>query len=882
MRLLLAVVLLAAAPAAQREIWASPTGDDATGDGTDVNPYRTVTRCLTAAAPSGDTIRLTAGAFGDDDRIHITGKSVTVRGAGIGQTVVRPHATLYFTLPGGLPPGTPQEHAVAVVADGPVVVNLYDLTVDNANRVPASSGRSYDVMYLAGADGTVDGCELRGARDNPLAANDAPAAVMVRGDGGSDPCQVTVRRCHLHDFGKGGVLALFDAQVTIEENDVVGAGALAAPDLAQLGVQLAFGATGSVRKNRIRDLELTTAAGIGVGIQLLDAAAGVVLEGNRVVRCERGIETVQTGSTVRALTVRDNFATESDTGIFVDHDGATLVGNTLQRARLLDARDDTGTPTVNTWSDNCWAQWNGTGGKAIAGLSALSDATPRRGLDQTAAPVTVPLAAVPVAVVAAALDASRLDFAAIEAPASASAMPTLAVGLQTAASVFTVTTLGFGAAAAQPTALVAGEFNGAAGVDLAATTDESRFYVFANDGNGGFSLLHEAALPAAAVGPAALAAGDVDGNGLDDLVVASIGSLGGAGAGVVLANGTGGTSWTATTLPGTFTGQCKGVALARIDAGSSLDVALTEGSGTTGSLHVLVNDGAGVFTALTGSPFALGPDPTACTVADVDRDGLPDLLATCSNAAVPLVPGTLHLLRQTASGFAAHTYRTGRLPAHVLGLDLGGDADPDTVRQDVAFVSLGDNSIGLLDAHEAFGFTANLVGVAGTSPRALAAGDFDGNGGTDLVVADGGGQAVHVLLARATARADLFGTGCPGQAGRSPFIAPHGTPALPRHPNSTFGVRLENARAFAVAVLLASTQAPTTSAPCSLLLPRIDLVWTAFTDVAGEARVVVPVPPGPATLAGLELFFQGVVLDDEGRLGDFLAATEGLRLRIGR
>ncbi|MEZ5962818.1 MAG: FG-GAP-like repeat-containing protein [Planctomycetota bacterium] len=878
---LLSTIALAGVTHAQRDIWASPTGDDTLGDGSDTNPFRTISRCVTAAAGSGDTIRLTAGTFGDDDQIHITGKSVTVRGDGVDQTIVRPHATLFFTLPGGLPPGVPQEHAVAVVADGPVTVSLYDLTLDNAYRVPASSGRAYNVMFLDGADGTVEGCELRGARDNPLAANDAPAAVMVRGDGSSDPCRVTVRRCHLHDFGKAGVLALYDSVVLLEENEVQGAGTLSSPPLAQIGLHLAFGATGDVRRNRVRDLELAGGAGVGVGIQLLDVEADVLLEGNRTIRCERGIESIQTGSTVRALTVRENFTTESDIGIFVDHDGAHMVGNTMHRSRLLDARDDTGTPTVNTWSDNSWAQWNGTGSKAIAGLAALADTTPRRGLDQLDAPVTVALGAVPVAVVAAEFDAGRLDFATVNAPALG-ATPTLAVGLQTAASVFTVASLTFATVDAQPTALVAGQFDGAAGLDLAAVTDESMFYVFANDGNGAFTLLHSGSLPAAVTNPWALSAGDVDGNGLDDLAVAALGGLGGPGGCVVLTASAGGTTWTPVSLPVTFTGQCKGVALARVDGDTNLDLVVSEGSGTAGVLHVLAGDGLGAFTALGSSPLPLSADPTSCAVDDVDRDGRADLLATCSNAAVPVLPGTLHVLLQQAGGsFVPHAYRTGRLPAHVVGLDLGGDADVDTPRHDVAFVSLGDNALGLLDGYEPLGFTANLAGIAGTSPRALASGDFDGDGQTDLVVADGGTQAALVLPARATARADLFGSGCPGEAGRQPFVAPYGVPALPRLPNPTFGVGLQGARPFAVAVLLSSTQAPSGGGSCVFLLPQIDLVWTAFTDVVGAAHVRLPVPASPTTLSGLELWFQWVVLDPEGRLGDFLATTEGLRLRVG-
>lgn len=877
------VVLLAAftsSLSAQREWWASPTGNDATGDGTQARPFRTVSRCLTAAAASGDTIRLTAGTFGDQEQIHVTGKSVTLRGAGIGQTILRPHATLFFTLPGGTPPGTPQDHAVAVVVDGRVRVDLYDLTLDNAHRVPPTTGRSYNVMYLRGADGTIEGCELVGARHEPLAASEAPAAVMVRGDGTPDPCRVTVRRCRIADFGKAGVLALYDAEVLLEDNDVTGAGAISAPALAQVGLHVGAGAGGSILRNRVRDLELTTSAGVAAGIRLLDAAPGVLVEGNRVLRCELGIEAVRSsGPQARPLTVRENTVTECDVGIHIDHDGATVMRNTLHRARTAEGRDDTGTATSNVWADNNWEHWSGSGSLPVAGSSGLSDATPRRGIDQLSAQAPVALGAMPVDVVAGAFGGARLDFATVDQPASAAASPTLSVALQTGPLTFTVTALPFAGAGAQPAALAGGQFDGQPGLDLAAVTDEGWFYVFANDGNGAFSLLHSGALPAAGAMPHDLAAGDVDGDGLDDLVVASLGALGAPGAGIVLRNGGGGTSWTATLLPGTFTGQCKGVALAQVDAGASLDVVLTEGTASSGVVHIYANDGSGGFAPLSGSPFPVGADPTSCAVDDVDHDGDADLLVTCSEIAMPLAPGTVHVLRQDSGGFTARVHRVGRLPAAVLALDLGGDSDD--VRRDVAFVSLADYAIGLLAGHGADGFTANLAGLAGTAPRALAAGDFDGDGADDLVVADAAGPSAVVLLASPTARADVFGTGCPGEGGRRPRAAPWGAPALPRLAHAGFGVQLDQARPFAVAVLLAATQPPSTPAPCTVLLAQLDLTWIAFTDAHGRAHVRLPVPAGPPALAGLRLWLQWAVLDPQGGIDGFLATSDGLRLRVG-
>lgn len=872
------------APALSAQIHVSPTGNDTTGDGTLGNPYLTITRAMTGA-PAGSTIQLAAGTYGPAEQVEFTTTSFTLVGAGVGVTVLKPHATVVANYPAGLLPGTNETHRCGIAVNGPARVDIRNLTIDcDFNFANLPSGRLYGFYARNGGDATLDNVEIKNARTDPLNGIQGPVGAVVRGDAAGDPCELTMRNCYVHNWGKNGFAANFNAYVVIEGCQFVGSGPVPLGLPAQNCLQVSRGAIGIVRGNLIKDSFYSPASVTATGILLFDAGPGCVIEGNAINRCQTALYAIQSVAANVPLAVRRNRLSEMTWGLEVAGNwGATMTDNVMHGATDESAYDDSTGANTNTWANNNFSDWSGVGSFAINGGNAV-DASPRRSFDDLGPATTVAVGGVPNDVVIADLGGSAaLDFATVNDPASPASSPSISVGINTGFPSYAVQTLSFGSAGAQPSAICVGEFDGAAGLDLAVmTSSDNRWHVFANNGAGTFSVLASGALPATALVPNDVVCGDLNGDGRADLVVATLGSgLLTPGGGVVLLNGGTGTSFVATALPGVFTDQCKGVAVGTIDSVAGLDVALTEGNGSSGRVHVYSGDGAGGFTAMATSPVTVDTDPTSVVVADVDADGRNDLAVSCTRAALPLTPGSATVLyNNLPAAFVASVHVVGRGPQSVAFGDLGNDNDPDSLRRDVAVVNFVEGTVSVLAEHGRGGFAGNFTALAGVTPRAAALGGMDGDVLSDLVVADAASSNVRIVSGVFRARGDLFGAGCPGTSGRIPLIAASGAPAVAQQPNLTFGVQVTNARPLSVGVLVASGAPAGVLVPCSFLLASADVVWVAFTNGFGYANVAIPIAAAPP-LSGVTVYFQWAILDPAGQFVATFALSEGLKIRVG-
>jgi adhesin/invasin len=130
---------------------------------------------------------------------------------------------------------------------------------------------------------------------------------------------------------------------------------------------------------------------------------------------------------------------------------------------------------------------------------------------------------------------------------------------------------------------------------------------------------------------------------------------------------------------------------------------------------------------------ALGATATDLTLADLDRDGRPDLVAALATTELELHPGDGSSVAFTATPTVVATSQGG-LSAVVAG-DLDRDAWIDLVVADPVY----DQVKVLYSDHGVFGAGVS-VAVVGSAPVALALADVNRDGKLDIVTANGGGS----------------------------------------------------------------------------------------------------------------------------------------------
>ncbi len=293
-----------------------------------------------------------------------------------------------------------------------------------------------------------------------------------------------------------------------------------------------------------------------------------------------------------------------------------------------------------------------------------------------------------------------------------------------------------------PGALEQGDFDGDGLQDLAvANTNDGSISILKGTGNRGQFFEDPTAPTAVGVAPVDIVSGDIDGDGVIDLVTANAETEGSEGTLSVLL-GQGGNVFERVD----FAPQEEGVAdlngelgtgvveLADVNEDSILDIiALNQ---ISESLSVFLGNGAATF--VTPSIQAL-PGAQDFTLADVNEDGDVDLVTALSNQdriGVRLGAGN-------GNFGVEETYAVGTAPIQVAVHDVTGDGEVDIVAansrsQDISvLVGNGDGT-----------FRKARQYVADAEPRRLGFGDFNEDGRTDIAVVSEGGSGATVALIR--------------------------------------------------------------------------------------------------------------------------------------
>ena len=280
---------------------------------------------------------------------------------------------------------------------------------------------------------------------------------------------------------------------------------------------------------------------------------------------------------------------------------------------------------------------------------------------------------------------------------------------------------------ASPGGVEVADLNGDARPDLIVTNETGSVSIFLNDGRGRFHAAPRSPF-AAGLHPNDVAVADFNGDKKPDLAFANHEQH---ALTVLLGDGRGGFP-AASSMPVRSVPHPHGIAAADLDRDGRVDL-MTDSWGRN-ELELLRGDGGGRFAEWQMVPVGQHPYQRA-RIADVNRDGWPDLLASNldSNNLSVMLGGPRGFAPAPGSPFAA-----GDVPFGLAAADFNGDGHLDVAVLDSpsSAAESGRDGLTLLLGDGTGRFVSTEQSPLETGPHAsrIASGDLNGDGHDDVAV----------------------------------------------------------------------------------------------------------------------------------------------------
>lgn len=205
-------------------------------------------------ASSGDVIQVAAGTY--VEQIIVDGKDITIVGAGRSDTFIHSPDNLVTAFT------TPTIHKPVVTAKNASNVVIQDLTVDGLRKGQANN--RFEGIAFWNAGGAVLGCDVLNISENPPNGNQHGIGIYAYNDTGG-PYSLEVGDCNVTEFQKNA-MALSGVGLTVDVHDCVTIGEGDIAYIAQNGIQVSYGASGTISNCTISDIRYTPASWVASGL----------------------------------------------------------------------------------------------------------------------------------------------------------------------------------------------------------------------------------------------------------------------------------------------------------------------------------------------------------------------------------------------------------------------------------------------------------------------------------------------------------------------------------------------------------------------------------------------------------------------------------------